>query len=117
MSEGDFQSRVRAALEAGVIEADGHTLFTPEHYSPHFSKAELDEAGLIRVHESDGSAKGSIFAADGSLIDKVEAVYNLSFLYWIHGELGIAEYPRAMGRGFQAQELVDMIEGALAVKA
>lgn len=113
----DFRSRVAAALGAGVIEGDGHTLFSPEYYAPHFSKAELGEAGLIRVHESDGSAKGSIFAPDGSLIEKVEAVYNLSFLYWIHGKLGITEYPRAMGRGFQAEELVILIENALAVKA
>lgn len=109
METKNFNNRVKEALEARVIIADGHTLFSPEFYSPHFSAEELREAGLIQVHESDGTAKGSIFDNEGNLVEKLEAVYNLSFLYWVTAKMGITKYPRSSGRGFQAQELVDFI--------
>jgi hypothetical protein len=113
----DFHTKVREALEAGVIEGDGHTLFSPEHYAPHFSKEELEEAGLIEVHQSDGTPKGTIFASDGTIIEKLEAVYNLEFLYWVARQVGVTESVRSMGRGSQAQELVGYIANALAVSA
>ena len=109
----EFRTRVSEALEAGVIEGDGHTLFSPEHYAPHFSKEELEEAGLIEVHESDGTPKGTIFASDGTIIEKLEAVYNLDFLYWVASRVGVTEQTRSMGRGSQAQELVGFISKAL----
>ena len=47
MSDNNFTTKVKEALEAGVITGDGHTLFSPEFYAPHFTAEELDEAGLI----------------------------------------------------------------------
>lgn len=105
--------KAKSALEAGVIEADGHTLFAPEHYAPHFTLDDLMNAGLIETHESDGTHKGSIFDADGKVIEKLEAVYNLNFLYWLAGALGVTEHTRSFGRGSQAQELVGFIRNAL----
>jgi hypothetical protein len=105
--------KTKTALEAGVIEADGHTLFAPEHYSPHFTLDELREAGLIQTHESDGTHKGSIFDANGNVIQKLEAVYNLEFLYWLASAIGASHYTRSNGRGSQAQELVDNIKQKL----
>jgi hypothetical protein len=105
--------KAKTALEAGVIEADGHTLFAPEHYSPHFTLDELREAGLIQTHESDGTHKGSIFDAEGNVIQKLEAVYNLEFLYWLAGAIGATRYTNSFGRGSQAQELVGYIREKL----
>lgn len=106
--------KTKQALEAGVIIGDGHTLFAPNFYAPFFTEEELKNAGLIEVHESDGSFKGSIFDNDGKVIEKLEAVYNLSFLYWLAGALGVTEHTRANGRGSQAQELVGFINAKLA---
>lgn len=109
----EFRARVNEAFEAGIIIGDGHTLFAPEHYAPHFTAEELYEAGLIRNHRSDGSPKGSIFAADGSVIEVVKAVYNLDFLYWLAYGVSDEVNITAMGRGSQAQQLVDCIAKAL----
>jgi hypothetical protein len=113
MSDNNFTTKVKEALEAGVITGDGHTLFSPEFYAPHFTAEELDEAGLIETHESDGTPKGTIFASDGTIIEKLEAVYNLEFLYWVASRVGVTEQTRSMGRGSQAQELVGFIRKAL----
>lgn len=113
----EFRERVTLALGDKTIVGDGHTLFSPEYYAPHFTESELAEAGLIETHKSDGTPKGTIFASDGSIVPELKAVYNLDFLYWVHGKLGITAYPQAMGRGSQAQELVAMIHHVVAVDA
>jgi hypothetical protein len=114
MADSDFRTRVSEALTARVIIGDGHTLFSPDFYAPHFSKEELEEAGLIQTHESDGSHKGSIWSPEGELIEKLEAVYNLYFLYWVARKVGADTNTRSMGRGSQAQELVHNIRVVLA---
>ena len=83
MADSDFIARVREAREAGIIIGDGHGLYSPEFYAPHFSEEELKKARLIETHKSDGTHKGSIFAPDGSVIKEMKAVYNLNFLYWV----------------------------------
>ena len=114
MADSDFIARVREAREAGIIIGDGHGLYSPEFYAPHFSEEELKKARLIETHKSDGTHKGSIFAPDGSVIKEMKAVYNLNFLYWVARKVGVTEYVRANGRGSQAQELVGYITDALA---
>ncbi len=105
--QADFKDRVRQALEADVIIGDGHTLFAPEYYTGYFT---LDEIGhLITKHKSDGTGKGSIFAPNGSVIDELEAIYNLDFLYWVARHMGITTRVWREGRGSQAQELVGYI--------
>lgn len=111
----DFRTRVAEALTAGVITGDGHTLFSPDYYAPYFTAEELNEAGLIETHESDGTHKGSIFAADGSLIERLEAVYNLEFLYWVARAIGAKSYTQSSGRGSQARELIGFIRAELAL--
>jgi len=113
MSE-DFRIKVQSAFDAGVIIGDGHTLFAPEYYAPHFTADELAKADLIQKHESDGTHKGSIMSPDGSFIQELEAVYNLDFLYWVSEELGVTENTSEIGRGSQAQQLVGFISKALA---
>lgn len=105
----DFKDRVRAALLAGIIEGDGHTLFAPEHYAPHFSNEELAEAGLIQKHKSNfNSPKSTIFGSDGQPLKTLEAVYNLDFLYWVARKVG-AKGSDSNGRGSQAHDLVTHI--------
>lgn len=111
----DIKTKVREALEAGVIIGDGHTLFRPEFYAPYFSEDELKKARLIQTHKSDGTPKGTIFASDGSVVPELKGVYNLSFLYWVAGRVGVTKYVRAEGRGSQASELVGYIREAVAV--
>jgi hypothetical protein len=114
MEKAIFIEKVKTALAAGVIEADGHTLYDPGHYAPHFTLEELTEAGVVQTHKSDGTLKGTMYGPNGIVIDKLEAVYNLDFLYWVNRKLETGEYPRAMGRGSQAQEIVSFIRNALA---
>lgn len=107
--------RTKDALADGTVTGDGHTIFYPSFYAPHFSEDELREAGLIHIHESDTSDhKSTIFSKDGKPMEKLEGVYNLVFLYWLCGALGIDSNNNYNGRGSQAQELVRRIGGALA---
>ena len=110
-----IKEKAREALDAGVIIGDGHTLFAPEYYAPYFTASDLAKAKLITKHKSDGSHKGSIYANDGSIIQELEAVYNLSFLYWLARNIGVTQSVQANGRGSQASELVGYIREALAV--
>ena len=114
VSTTEFRERVADALAAGKIAPDGHTLFRPEFYAPHFTEAELNEAGLIQTHKSDGTPKGTIFSAEGELIDELHAVYNLDFLAWVARRVGVTDYPQAFGRGSRAVEWVQFISKALA---
>lgn len=111
----EFRQRVIRAMENGKIFGDGHTLYSPERYAPHFTEAELKEAGLIQIHKSDGTPKGTITAPDGSVLTELKAVYNLDFLYWVASKVGVTQSVRANGRGSQAQELVGYIREALEV--
>lgn len=115
MPTAPIQQRAREALEAGIIIGDGHSLLAPEYYAPHFTLEELVKARLLRKHKSDFSSwKRTITSPDGVMVEELEAVYNLEFLYWLAGEIGVTEYVRANGRGSQAQELVGYIRKALA---
>lgn len=109
----EFRQRVIEALKNGTIEGDGHTLYSPEKYAPYFTEAELEEAGLIEIHKSDGTPKGTITAPDGSVLPELKAVYNLHFLYWVASKVGVTQSVRANGRGSQAQELVGYIHDAV----
>ena len=102
--------RTKDALADGKVVGDGHTIFLPEFYAPHFSEDELRKARLIRTLESDFSnPKSTIFDRDGNPVEKMEGVYNLSFLYWLCGALGIDSNNDYNGSGSQASELVRRI--------
>ena len=112
-----FIETVREALDAGKICADGHTIFDPEFYAPFFSTDDLLFAGLIQTFKSDLSDhKGTIFGTDGIVREELkDSVYNLNFLYWIRSQLEITEPVTMMGRGSQAQQIVEQITKQLAV--
>jgi hypothetical protein len=107
--------RTKDALADGTVTGDGHTIFRPAFYAPHFPEDELRIAGLIRTLESDFSdPKSTIFDTDGNPVETMEGVYNLSFLYWLCGALGVDSHNDYNGRGSQAQELVRRIKETLA---
>jgi len=106
-----FQTRVLQAMHDGMIEGDGHTIFSPQYYAPHFSEEELRDAGLIQNFRSDLSDhKGTIFGNDGIVREELkDSVYNLDFLYWVRHELGIDEPVTMIGRGSQARQILGQI--------
>lgn len=116
MTTTDIRTRAKEALAAGKVFGDGHTIFRPEFYLPFFTYEELKKARLVQKHKSDGSHKGSIFGPDGKMLDTLEGVYNLNFLYWLAYQVGVTKSVQANGRGFQAQELVGYIAEALAAE-
>jgi hypothetical protein len=111
----DIKEKTRQALEDGKIIGDGHTIFTPAFYSPYFSEYELVEAGLMTTLNSDySSGKTTIFDPHtGDPVESVTGIYNLSFLYWLAGQLGVSDYRECFGRGSQARAIVDAIRQAL----
>lgn len=114
MSDTALKTKVIGAIADGTIVGDGHTIYLPSFYAPHFSEAELRKAKLIHTHKSDTSDhKSTIFGKDGNPIEKLEGVYNLNFLYWLCGALGVNSHNDYNGRGSQAQELARRIRDAV----
>jgi hypothetical protein len=114
MSDTALKTKVIGAIADGTIVGDGHTIFKPSFYAPHFSEAELRKAKLIHTHKSDTSDhKSTIFDKDGKPMEKLEGIYNLNFLYWLCGALGVNSHNDYNGRGSQAQELARRIRDAV----
>ena len=110
-----IRQRTKDALADGTITGDGHTIFRPEFYAPHFTEDELRTAQLIQTLESDFSnPKSTIFDNDGNPVEKMDGVYNLNFLYWVAGINGVSNIRECFGRGSQAQAIVEAIQEALA---
>lgn len=110
LDKSEFINRVREALANSVIIGDGHTIFKPEFYSPYFTETELDEANLIQVFESDKSNyKATIFGDNGEIIESLKGVYNLSFLEWVCGRVGVTKQSQMEGRGSRASDYVKFI--------
>ena len=109
-SQANLIKQTKEAIADGKIVGDGHTIFNPEFYAPHFSEAELRKAKLIHTHKSDTSDyKSTLFGKHGNPIEKLEGIYNLDFLYWLCGVLGIDSNNDYNGRGWQAEELARRI--------
>ena len=102
---------VRNALDHGKVCPDGHTIFSPAFYAPFFTEDDLRAAGLVRNFQSDLSDhKGTIFGNDGIVREELkDSVYNLQFLAWLHKQLEISEPVTMIGRGSQAQQIVQQI--------
>ena len=111
-----IQERTRDAIAEGKVIGDGHTIFNPDFYEPHFSLAELRKAGLVQTFKSDASShKSTIYdSATGKPVPALKGVYNLSFLEWLASQLGVTDYRICNGRGFQADVIASAIRLALA---
>ena len=99
---------VKKAIEDKVINGNGHSIYEGGHYAD----AGFDCGHLVRVHESDGSMKGSITGPDGEVVDELKGIYSLDFHYWLAGEAGLPadDFGTFMGRGFQARAIRDALE-------
>lgn len=107
--------RTKQALADNKIIGDGHTIFEPTFYAPHFSEDELRQAGLLTTLTSDySSPKSTIFDKNGTPLESLTGIYNLSFLEWLADQLGVTDYRICNGRGSQAQAIVQAIKEALA---
>jgi hypothetical protein len=107
--------RTREALSKGKVLGDGHTIFLPSFYSPFFSEDELREAGLVMTYASDySSPKSTIFDDKGTPLEELTGVYNLTFLEWLAEALDVTDYRICMGRGSQAQAIVEAIRAKVA---
>jgi hypothetical protein len=104
------KKEIKEAIEQEVIVGDGHTLFGPTFYSTLVEESVLRDAGLIRTHVSDTSSPTStIFDRNGNVIEKLDAIHNLAFLYWIAKKVEV-EYPSYGGRGTQARAIVEALD-------
>lgn len=91
------------------LEADGHQIYIAQHYLDQGFSIDITNP-LDRVHESDGTTKGSIFMeAHTKSARYLKGVYNLEFLWHIALILD-AKVENKFGRGSQARELVLAIE-------
>jgi len=138
MQKQELKQQTITALKKNFeLEGDGHTMFNPEYYTKMGLPKELVDKN-IKVHKSDGSWKGSFWKDEGkalvvmaeirslpknkSIPDKLskrfaevyqpelKGVYNLDFLYSVCEVLEIKTDNPFIGRGFQAQHLVEKIK-------
>lgn len=84
-------------------DGDGHGIYKPEFYTDLGFSPDIVKK-YTRVHESDGTPKGTIFSDDG-IYDKLMGIYNLDFLKWFARYIGAdtSEGDSKMGRGFAAR--------------
>ena len=90
---------------------DGWTIWKVSKFTDMgFRKEDLP----VRVHKSDTrDPKSTIFGKKGEVIEKLEGVYGLTFLYWLAGAYGVDSSNDMMGRGSQARVVTDRILGKL----
>ena len=99
---------VKKAIEDEVINGNGHSIYEGGHYAD----AGFDCDHLVRVHESDGSMKGSITGPDGEVVDELKGIYSLDFHYWLANKVGLTadDFGTFMGRGSQAQAILGALK-------
>ena len=106
----EFINRVREALDKDIVTGDGHTIFNVEFYAPHFTEAELTEAGLVQTFESNlNDHKSTIYDNEGQVLRSLTGVYNLNFLYWVARKVGVTKHSDKGGRGSIARDLRSFI--------
>ena len=110
--------QVRACDPATLLRVaghcDGHTIFKPELFTESGLPAEVVQH-FTRAYKSDGSPKGTIFV-DGRPVKELSGVYGLEVLRFIAFALDV-EYRQAMGRGFEAQNILIALRQKLAPAA
>lgn len=96
---------VRDALKEEIIYPSGHDIMPSNYYEKYF-----DVSHLVHTFKSDGTHKGTIFV-NGEPVDELKGVYNLNFVDWLAGMIGLTyrDYGSYGGRGFQAQAIVRSI--------
>lgn len=110
LNANDHREAILKAMDR--FGGDGHTIFLSKGWEETGLPLEF-LARVIRNHASDTSDyKGTIFGHDGKVIPECWGIYGLDALRCIANDLG-CEPSRAMGRGFEAQELTGKIRKTL----
>mgnify|MGYP000105373206 CR=1 FL=1 len=97
------KEQIKKAIDDEIIYGDGHTIMAPDYYEG------FDVSSLIQVYKSDTRSGKSTIFKDGEVVEEVEGVYNLSFLYHVATMAGV-RYRDCMGRGTQARIIVDALK-------
>jgi|13_taG_2_1085334.scaffolds.fasta_scaffold91525_2 hypothetical protein len=98
---------VREAVADEIILGDGHSIMNPDFYGKHF-----DVEHLVHTFKSDFSDHKSTLFVNGEPVEELKGIYNLVFVEWLAGQIGLTwrDYGSYGGRGFQAQAIVRTIE-------
>lgn len=102
MAQEITKQLVRDALEDEIIFNSGHDIMNDTFYDKFF-----DVSHLVTTFKSDFSDHKSTLFVNGEPVKELKGIYNLSFLYWLAGEIGLTsdDYGSYGGRGFQAQAI------------
>jgi len=102
MAQEITKQLVRDALEDEIIFNSGHDIMNDTFYDKFF-----DVSHLVTTFKSDFSDHKSTLFVNGEPVEELKGIYNLSFLYWLAGEIGLTsdDYGSYGGRGFQAQAI------------
>ena len=108
MAQTITKKLVRDALKDEIIFGSGHDIMNPDFYEKYF-----DVSHLITTFKSDFSDHKSTIFVNGEAVEELDGIYNLSFLYWLAGQIGLTsdDYGSYGGRGFQAQAIERSIRG------
>lgn len=108
MAQKITKQLVRDALEDEIIFNSGHDIMSDTFYDKFF-----DVSHLVKTFKSDFSDHKSTLFVNGEPVEELKGIYNLSFLYWLAGEIGLTsdDYGSYGGRGFQAQAIERSIRG------
>ena len=98
------KQQVNNAIDEGLINGDGHSIYPPEFYVGQG----FDCEHLTTEFESDTSSPKTTIYKDGVPQEKVRGIYALDFHYWVAGQCGLVcgeDYDEKYGRGSQAQAI------------
>ena len=98
---------IRKALDKGIIDVDGHSIFRPEWYT----NEGFDCEHVSEVLESDTSSHKETIYKDGKVVNSCTGIRSLTFLYWVAGKCGLdrSDYGSFFGRGSQARSIAAAI--------
>ncbi len=85
---------------------DGHSVLKPDAFTEAGLPAEVVEH-VTREYRSDGTPKGTLFV-NGRAVESLTGVYGLDLLRFLASALGV-EYRPALGRGFEATNIVSAL--------
>ena len=101
------------------LECDGHGIYFAKHYLVDLELPEDIVLPLITKHKSKYSEghTGIIYGDNGSIIDYMYGINNLSMLYKLCSLLGANDYDSKHGRGSQAAQCYGALRRKLNIKS
>ena len=100
------KQQVNNAIDEGLINGDGHSIYPPEFYVGQG----FDCEHLTTEFESDTSSPKTTIYKDGVPQEKMKGIWALDFHYWVAGQCGLArgvDYAEKYVLGSQAQAIAN----------